>query len=236
MSQPHPVAELPESKPLQRLADAFGSSYEGLGPGFFSRTDPTPVADPRLIIFNRRLAEELGLDVAALDDDALGAIFSGRLVLPGTHPIATVYAGHQFGQFVPQLGDGRAILLGDVRDRSGRRRDIQLKGSGRTPYSRGGDGRAALGPVLREYLVSEAMHALGVPATRALAAVTTGEPVAPRASRPGRRRDARRGESREGGYVSIFCGARRYRGDETFGRLCDRPSLSGRCRGRQSLS
>jgi serine/tyrosine/threonine adenylyltransferase len=161
---------------LEIMAAAFGTAYAQLPPQFFSRVDPTPVAGPRLIKFNRPLAAELNLD-AGLDDDTLAAIFSGNRVLPGTLPIAMVYAGHQFGQFVPQLGDGRAILLGDVRDRAGRQRDIQLKGSGRTPYSRGGDGRAALGPVLREYLVSEAMHALGVPATRALAAVTTGEPV-----------------------------------------------------------
>jgi len=123
------------------------------------------------------LATELGLEGALLDDASLAAVFSGNVVPEGADPIALAYAGHQFGHFVPQLGDGRAILLGELVDRSGTRRDVQFKGSGRTPYSRGGDGRAALGPVLREYLVSEAMHALGIPATRSLAAVATGEVV-----------------------------------------------------------
>ncbi len=151
--------------------------YTHLPPHFYTCIEPSRVAAPRLIKFNTALAAELELDVRGLGPDTLAAIFSGNLVVPHSRPIAMVYAGHQFGQFVPQLGDGRAILLGEVRDRFGRRRDIQLKGSGRTPYSRGGDGRAALGPVLREYLVSEAMHALGVPATRALAATATGETV-----------------------------------------------------------
>jgi len=153
------------------------ASYAGLPERFFARVHPARVAKPRLIEFNRPLAVDLGLDVAGFDADALAGLFSGNVLLPGAEPIAMAYAGHQFGQFVPQLGDGRAILLGEMRDHAGVRRDIQLKGSGRTPYSRGGDGRAALGPVLREYLVSEAMHALGVRATRALAAVMTGEPV-----------------------------------------------------------
>jgi serine/tyrosine/threonine adenylyltransferase len=153
------------------------SSYAGLPEHFYARLDPTPVAKPRLIQVNRRLAAQLGLDIAALDAEALAAMFSGNLLPQGAEPIAMAYAGHQFGHFVAQLGDGRAILLGEVRDLSGMRRDIQLKGSGPTPFSRNGDGRAALGPVLREYLVSEAMHALGVPATRALAAVLTGESV-----------------------------------------------------------
>ncbi len=162
---------------VRRLGGAFGNSYGLLPPQFATRVDPTAVAQPRLIKFNRALAAELLLDVEGLDDAALAAVFSGNRVLPGTQPIAMAYAGHQFGQFVPQLGDGRALLLGDVRDRFGKRRDIQLKGAGRTPYSRSGDGRAVLGPVLREYLVSEAMHALGISATRALAAVATGEAV-----------------------------------------------------------
>jgi serine/tyrosine/threonine adenylyltransferase len=161
----------------QKIPLAFGDSYARLPAHFYTRIDPTHVADPRLIKFNSPLAADLGLDVRGLGDNALAAIFSGNVVVPDSRPIAMVYAGHQFGQFVPQLGDGRAILLGDVRDLGGRRRDIQLKGSGRTPYSRSGDGRAALGPVLREYLVSEAMHALGLPTSRALAAVATGEVV-----------------------------------------------------------
>ena len=129
------------------------------------------------INLNDALASELGVNTQGLDPDRLAAMFAGNVTPSGAEPIAMVYAGHQFGNFVPQLGDGRAILLGEVLDRNGKRRDVQLKGSGRTPFSRRGDGRAALGPVLREYLVSEAMHALGIPTTRALAAVSTGETV-----------------------------------------------------------
>jgi len=154
----------------------FDNSYARLPANFYARVEPTPVAEPWLIKLNRTLAEELQLDIAALERDG-AAIFSGSKVPEGAEPLAMAYAGHQFGTFVPQLGDGRAILLGEVIDRNGRRRDIQLKGSGQTPYSRRGDGRAALGPVLREYIVSEAMHALGVPTTRALAATVTGQPV-----------------------------------------------------------
>ncbi len=153
------------------------SSYAALPERFFARIAPTPVAAPRLLKFNRALAEELQLDCGALDAEALAGLYSGNKLPPELAPIAMAYAGHQFGHFVPQLGDGRAILLGESLDRAGRRRDIQLKGSGRTPYSRGGDGRAALGPVLREYLVSEAMQSLGIPTTRSLAAVATGERV-----------------------------------------------------------
>ena len=156
---------------------SFSNSYCRLPEHFFARLDPTPVAKPRLIVLNRPLAQDLGLDIDAVDGEALAQIFGGNSIPSGAEPISTVYAGHQFGGFVPQLGDGRAILLGEVVDRCGVRRDIQLKGAGRTPFSRRGDGRAALGPVLREYLVSEAMHALGIPTTRALAAVTTGERV-----------------------------------------------------------
>ena len=162
---------------------AFSNSYAALPPRFFARLDPVAVADPRLIKFNGALAAELGLEWQ--DETALAAIFAGNIVPLGADPIATAYGGHQFGQFVPQLGDGRAILLGEVIGRDGARRDIQLKGSGRTPFSRSGDGRAALGPVLREYLVSESMHSLGIPTTRALAAVTTGEPVFRGAQLPG---------------------------------------------------
>jgi serine/tyrosine/threonine adenylyltransferase len=162
---------------------AFSNSYAALPPRFFARLDPVAVADPRLIKFNGALAAELGLEWQ--DETPLAAIFAGNIVPLGADPIATAYAGHQFGQFVPQLGDGRAILLGEVIGRDSVRRDIQLKGSGRTPFSRSGDGRAALGPVLREYLVSESMHALGIPTTRALAAVTTGEPVLRGAKLPG---------------------------------------------------
>ncbi len=155
---------------------SFDNSYARLPDAFFAPAEPTPVAAPRLVKFNRPLAEELGLDADALERHG-AAYFSGNVPLPGSLPLAMAYAGHQFGQFVPQLGDGRAILLGEVIDRKGKRRDIQLKGAGPTPFSRRGDGRAALGPVLREYIISEAMHALGVPTTRALAAVATGQPV-----------------------------------------------------------
>jgi uncharacterized protein YdiU (UPF0061 family) len=161
------------------------SSYARLPERFFARVDPTPVADPRLLRFNHELAAEMGLDVAGRDHAALAVLFSGNARFPGTEAIAAVYAGHQFGHFVPQLGDGRALLLGEAWGRDGMRRDIQLKGSGRTPYSRGGDGRAAVGPVLREYLVSEAMHALCIPTTRSLAAVTTGETVFREEALPG---------------------------------------------------
>jgi uncharacterized protein YdiU (UPF0061 family) len=161
------------------------SSYADLPERFYARINPTPVAAPRLLRFNRALSAELGLDTDGLDESDLAGLFSGNVLQQGLQPIAMAYAGHQFGHFVPQLGDGRALLLGEAIDRAGLRRDIQLKGSGRTPYSRGGDGRAALGPVLREYIVSEAMHALGIPTTRALAAVATGEPVFREEALPG---------------------------------------------------
>ena len=155
----------------------FSNSYARLPEHFFARLSPAPVAKPSLIKFNESLAAELGVVTRGLGPDELAAVFAGNLISPGAEPIAMAYAGHQFGNFAPQLGDGRAILLGEVVDRNGERRDIQLKGAGRTPFSRRGDGRAALGPVLREYIVSEAMHALGIPTTRALAAVSTGETV-----------------------------------------------------------
>jgi len=154
----------------------FDNSYLELGEDFFSRVEPEPVAQPRLIRFNHELATGLGIDVDALDDDSKTAIFSGNAVPEGAVPLAMVYAGHQFGGYSARLGDGRAILLGEVVA-NGERHDIQLKGSGRTPYSRSGDGRAALGPVLREYLLCEAMARLGIPTTRALAVASTGEAV-----------------------------------------------------------
>jgi len=161
------------------------SSYASLPDRFFARVQPTHVAAPGLIKFNQALASELGLDLSGLDATGLANLFSGNVLPPGSVPIAMAYAGHQFGHFVAQLGDGRAILLGEARDRSGVLREVQLKGSGRTPYSRSGDGRAALGPVLREYLVSEAMQALAIPTTRSLAAVTTGESVRRETTTPG---------------------------------------------------
>src|SRR4029077_16312089 len=156
---------------------AFDNSYARLPDRFFARLRPTPVAAPPLVRPNVKLALALGLDPEKLAAPEGVEILSGNRVPKGGDPLAMAYAGHQFGTFVPQLGDGRAILLGEVIDRAGVRRDIQLKGAGPTPYSRRGDGRAALGPVLREYIVSEAMAALEVPTTRTLAAVTTGEPV-----------------------------------------------------------
>jgi protein adenylyltransferase len=155
----------------------FENTYAALPAGFFARVVPTPVASPRLIQLNRPLAMHLGLDPDRLASPEGVEILAGKRVPEGADPIAMAYAGHQFGHFVPQLGDGRAILLGEVIDADGIRRDIQLKGSGPTPFSRRGDGRAALGPVLREYIVSEAMAALGIPTTRSLAAVLTGESV-----------------------------------------------------------
>ncbi|MDQ3625013.1 MAG: protein adenylyltransferase SelO family protein, partial [Verrucomicrobiota bacterium] len=154
----------------------FSNTYARLPERFFARVAPTAVGGPRLIRLNTPLAFHLGLDPDALGTEGV-EILAGNRVPDSAEPIATAYAGHQFGGFVPQLGDGRALLLGEVIDRGGVRRDIQLKGAGPTPFSRRGDGRAALGPVLREYLISEAMAALGIPTTRALAAVTTGEKV-----------------------------------------------------------
>jgi uncharacterized protein YdiU (UPF0061 family) len=153
------------------------NSYARDLPGFYVPWRPQAVPAPALLFFNESLAEELGLDRAALSGEAGAAVFAGNTLLDGAEPIAQAYAGHQFGGFSPQLGDGRAVLLGEVVDRRGRRRDIALKGSGRTPFSRGGDGKAAVGPMLREVLIGEAMHALGIPTTRALAVVATGEPV-----------------------------------------------------------
>jgi uncharacterized protein YdiU (UPF0061 family) len=151
-------------------------TYTELPQLFYTDVKPTPVREPRLAVFNTALATTLGLDANALNTPEGAAIFAGNVLPPGARPIAQAYAGHQFGHFTT-LGDGRAILLGEQITPAGARMDIQLKGSGRTRYSRGGDGRAALGPMLREYIISEALHALGIPTTRSLAVVTTGEPV-----------------------------------------------------------
>ncbi len=153
----------------------FDNSYARLPGKFYARLDPAPATEPHLIRFNTDLAEELNITPGTPDE--VVQVFSGNRVPEGAEPLAQAYAGHQFGGFSPQLGDGRANLLGEVIDTAGIRRDIQLKGSGPTPWSRNGDGRAWLGPVLREYVVSEAMHALGIPTSRALAAVATGAPV-----------------------------------------------------------
>ena len=155
----------------------FDNTYARELPGFYVPCKPAPVPAPRLVFFNEALAAELKLDVAALKGADGAALFAGNALPAGAEPIAQAYAGHQFGGFSAQLGDGRALLLGEVIDQAGRRRDIAFKGSGRTPFSRGGDGKAAVGPVLREVLMGEAMHALGIPTTRALAATATGEPV-----------------------------------------------------------
>jgi serine/tyrosine/threonine adenylyltransferase len=163
----------------------FDNSYHRDLEGLYLKALPIPVTAPTLIRFNHALAQELGLSLEASSDPDLANLFSGNTIPEGAQPLAMAYAGHQFGHFSPQLGDGRAILLGEVIDQHGRRRDIQLKGPGRTPFSRGGDGRSALGPVLREYIVSEAMFALGIPATRALAAVLSGEDVTRETAVPG---------------------------------------------------
>jgi uncharacterized protein YdiU (UPF0061 family) len=159
----------------------FDNSYSRLPANMYAALGPTPVKDPALIIRNDALAADLNITITG--DDA--AVFAGNAIPDGASPLSQLYAGHQFGNWNPQLGDGRAVLLGEVLNDAGDRFDIQLKGSGPTPYSRGGDGRAWLGPVLREYIVSEAMHALGIPTTRALAAVTTGENVVRETLLPG---------------------------------------------------
>ena len=163
----------------------FQNSFSRLPDRFFARVTPIPVEAPRLVRLNTDLALQLGLDPDWLASPEGVEVLAGKRVPNGAEPIALAYAGHQFGHFVPQLGDGRAILLGEIIDQQGVRRDIQLKGSGRTPFSRNGDGRAALGPVLREYIVSEAMAALGISTTRALAAVATGEEVVRESFLPG---------------------------------------------------
>jgi serine/tyrosine/threonine adenylyltransferase len=160
-------------RPLFNFDNTFARNLEG----FFVSCKAESSSAPKFIQFNHTLAEELGLDPIALDSKAGLEIFSGNVIPEGSEPLAQGYAGHQFGGFSPQLGDGRALLLGEVINTRQQRRDIQLKGSGRTPFSRGGDGKATLGSVLREYLIGEGMHALGIPTTRALAAVTTGDEV-----------------------------------------------------------
>ena len=163
----------------------FDTTYARLPERFYTRLPPNPVKAPRLLMLNNALAHDLDLDADWLASNAGLAMLAGNAWPETAASIATVYAGHQFGHFSPQLGDGRALLLGEILDRTGQRRDIQLKGSGPTPYSRRGDGRSALAPALREYLISEAMHALGIPTTRALAVIATGEPVWRESLQPG---------------------------------------------------
>ena len=177
---------------MQELAEqlvvpkfGFDNTFARLSERFYTRLPPTPVSEPTLIKLNSKLAINLGLDPQALQTNSGVGMLSGNYLPQGSEPLAMVYAGHQFGGWVPQLGDGRAILLGEVLSKDGRRQDIQLKGAGPTPYSRMGDGRAALGPVLREYIVSEAMWALGIPTTRSLAAVATGDTVYREQALPG---------------------------------------------------
>ncbi len=155
----------------------FDNSYARDLEGLYARSRPDTVAAPRLLYLNRPLAAELGLDAMALAGEEGVAVLAGNALPDGAEPLAQAYAGHQFGHFSPQLGDGRALLLGEVIDARGQRRDLAFKGSGRTPFSRGGDGKAAVGPMLREALMGEAMQALGIPSTRALSVVATGEPV-----------------------------------------------------------
>jgi serine/tyrosine/threonine adenylyltransferase len=166
-----------DSDPMPTSRIPFDNTYARDLQGFYEACPPATVPAPQLLFFNHGLAEELRLGLAGHDAALLAAMFSGNALPEGATPIAQAYAGHQFGHFSPQLGDGRALLIGEVIDRHGQRRDIALKGSGRTPFSRNGDGKAAVGPMLREVLVGEAMHALGIPTTRALAVVATGEPV-----------------------------------------------------------
>jgi uncharacterized protein YdiU (UPF0061 family) len=163
----------------------FDNTYARELPGLYALAEPAAAPAPKLLFLNHALAAELGLDAKALDGPEGAAFLAGNALPAGAQPLAQAYAGHQFGGFSPQLGDGRALLLGEVVDREGRRRDIALKGSGRTPYSRGGDGKAAVGPMLREVLIGEAMHALGIPTTRALAVVATGATVLRETPLPG---------------------------------------------------
>jgi uncharacterized protein YdiU (UPF0061 family) len=158
-------------------AFTFDNSFARELQGFYVARQPAVARAPRLLFLNDSLVDELGLDLALLDDAAKAALFTGNALPAGAEPLAQAYAGHQFGGFSPQLGDGRALLIGEVIDRAGVRRDIAFKGSGRTPFARGGDGKAAVGPMLREVLVSEGMHAMGIPTTRALAVAATGDEV-----------------------------------------------------------
>ncbi len=194
----------------------FDNSFARLGGGFYARQPPVPVPAPHLVAFNDDLAKVLKISPGDTQD--LARVFGGNLLPDGAEPLAQLYSGHQFGHYNPQLGDGRAVLLGEVVGRDGKRRDIQLKGSGRTIYSRGGDGRAWLGPVLREYVVSEAMHALGVPTTRALAVVETGESVRRETSLPGAVLTRVAASHLRVGTFQVFAG----RGDKTrLRRLTD---------------
>jgi len=169
------------ARPLFALDNSFVRELEGL----YVPWQGAPVAEPRLLALNDELAAELGLDPEALQADGGVDVLAGKVVPDGASPVAQAYAGHQFGSYSPRLGDGRALLLGEILDTHGRRRDLHLKGSGRTPFARGGDGKAVVGPMLREYVIGEAMHALGIPTSRALAVVATGEDIVRDAVLPG---------------------------------------------------
>jgi uncharacterized protein YdiU (UPF0061 family) len=162
----------------------FDNTYSKLPKSFLENIKPVPVKDPKLVILNKNLAEQLNLDFSKFSENDLAKIFSGNNLPDGSETIAQAYAGHQFGHFT-MLGDGRAVMLGEHLDKDQKRYDIQFKGSGRTSFSRSGDGRAVLGPMLREYIISEAMHALNIPTTRSLAVVSTGEEVVREQMLPG---------------------------------------------------
>ena len=175
----------------------FDNTYARELAGFYREWQPTGSPAPELVALNDDLAVELGLDPEFLRSPDGLAVLAGNAVPEGAAPLAQAYAGHQFGQFNPMLGDGRAVLLGEVIDTAGRRRDIAFKGSGRTPFSRGGDGKAVLGPVLREYIIGEAMHALGIPTTRSLSVVATGRPVYREGAEPGEGEGTGRGAAED---------------------------------------
>jgi uncharacterized protein YdiU (UPF0061 family) len=170
---------------ISALTFLFDNTYARDLPGFYQHCQPAQARDPVLLFFNRGLSDELRLPLSGQNDNALAALFSGNALPDGAQPIAQAYSGHQFGQFNPHLGDGRALLIGEVIDRLGQRRDIAFKGSGRTPFSRRGDGKAAVGPMLREVLIGEYLQSVSIPTTRALAVVSTGEPVFREHSLPG---------------------------------------------------
>lgn len=195
----------------------FSNSYINLGDIFFERIHPQPVTNPEIFLWNETLANELQVE-DRLDPDELAQFFSGNRLLPGSEPLALAYAGHQFGNFVPQLGDGRAHLLGEVIDQSGKRKDIQLKGSGQTRFSRNGDGRCAFGPAIREFIMSEAMYALGIPTTRSLAVTTTGENVFRETLQPGAVVTRIASSHLRVGTFEYFAAQRNYQAIE---KLCD---------------
>ena len=216
------------------LRIAFDNSFARLPDRLFAPQSPTPVPNPDLIALNAPLARSLGLDPAELASADGLAMLSGNTLPAGAQPLAQAYAGHQFGGFSPSLGDGRAHLLGEFLAPGGARFDLQLKGSGRTPFSRGGDGKAALGPMLREHVISEAMHALGVPTTRSLAVVATGEAVWRETKLPGAVFARVAASHIRVGDVSVFRGAGGWGGACAPAGLQHRAALSGAGCGRRA--